>query len=100
MFEIFQSDKNQEFYFRFKDDTNQVILRSEGYKAKNNCVNGVESVKNNVTNASRIDRQTSGSGKMFFNVKASNGQVVATSKMYESEGDMNNDIEAIVKTCS
>lgn len=97
MFEIFKSDKNQEFYFRFKDDTDAVILRSEGYKAKNSCVNGVESVKNNATNASRIDKQTAGSGKLFFNIKSSNGQTVATSKMYDSEQDMTNDIEAIVK---
>lgn len=34
MFEIYQSPKNKQFYFRLKAKNSQIILASEGYKTK------------------------------------------------------------------
>lgn len=49
-FEVYQ-DKAGEFRFRLKATNGQVIATGEGYKAKNSCLNGVESVKKNVVDA-------------------------------------------------
>ncbi len=45
-FEIF-TDKAGEVRFRLKATNGQIIAVSEGYKAMNNCLNGIESVKKN-----------------------------------------------------
>ena len=49
-FEVYQ-DKAGEFRFRLKATNGQVIAIGEGYKAKNSCLNGVESVKKNAVDA-------------------------------------------------
>ncbi len=46
-FEIYL-DKAGEFRFRLKATNGQIIAVSEDYKAKDSCVNGIESVKKNV----------------------------------------------------
>jgi uncharacterized protein YegP (UPF0339 family) len=46
-FEIHQSPKNKEFYFRLKAKNHQVILASEGYKTKASCQRGIASVVQN-----------------------------------------------------
>ena len=45
-FEIY-IDKAGETRFRLKATNGQIILASEGYKAKDSCLNGVESVRKN-----------------------------------------------------
>ena len=49
-FEIY-TDKAGEFRFRLKAVNGQIIAVSEGYKAMESCVNGVESVKKNAVDA-------------------------------------------------
>lgn len=47
MIEIFK-DKKKEFRFRVKARNGKIIAQSEGYKTKNSCENGIESLKDNV----------------------------------------------------
>lgn len=49
-FEVY-ADKAGEFRFRLKATNGEVIAVSEGYKAKDSCLNGVESVKKNAPEA-------------------------------------------------
>ena len=44
-------DKAGEFRFRLKARNGEIIGVSEGYKAKNSCLNGIESVKKNAPDA-------------------------------------------------
>jgi uncharacterized protein YegP (UPF0339 family) len=88
---------NGEFQFNLKAGNGQTILTSEGYSAKAGCENGIESVKTNSKDDSKFDRKTSTNGKPYFNLKASNGQIIGTSEMYESEASRDNGIE-LVKT--
>ena len=55
-------DKAGEFRFRLKASNGQIILASEGYKAKSGCINGIESVKKNAPDATVVDT-VSGSEK-------------------------------------
>ena len=70
---------------------------SEGYTTKANCLNGVESVKKNAQDDNKFDRKTSTNGKHYFNLKATNGQIIGTSEMYESASGMENGIESVKK---
>ena len=49
-FEVYL-DKAGEYRFRLKATNGEVILASEGYKAKKSCENGIESVRKNAADA-------------------------------------------------
>jgi len=95
-FEV-KTRKNGEFQFNLKAGNGQVILSSEGYTTKANCLNGIESVKKNAQDDNKFDRKTSTNGKHYFNLKATNGQIIGTSEMYESASGMENGIESAKK---
>ncbi|KIA97520.1 hypothetical protein OA93_13395 [Flavobacterium sp. KMS] len=86
---------NGEFQFNLKAGNGQTILASEGYSAKAGCLNGIESVKTNSQDDSKFDRKTSTNGKPYFNLKATNGQIIGTSEMYESVAARDNGIESV-----
>ncbi len=49
-FELF-TDKAGEFRFRLKARNGEIIAVSEGYKKKDSCLNGIESVRKNAPEA-------------------------------------------------
>lgn len=89
--------KNGEFQFNLKATNGQVILSSEGYTTKAACLNGVESVKKNSQVEERFEIKVAKNGKPFFNLKASNGQVIGGSQMYASERTMKQGIASVMK---
>lgn len=89
--------KNGEYQFNLKATNGQVILTSEGYKTKASCLNGVESVKKNSQDEKRFNKKVASNGKPFFNLMATNGQVIGSSQMYANETNMNNGIASVMK---
>lgn len=89
--------KDGEFQFNLKASNGQVILTSEGYTTKENCKNGVESVKKNSPLDERYDRLVAKNGKAYFNLKATNGQIIGTSEQYESVASRDSGIESVKK---
>ncbi len=57
-FEYWQSNKNGQWYFHLKADNNEIIAHSEGYTTKDNCISGIDSVKNNASNAGVTETET------------------------------------------
>jgi uncharacterized protein YegP (UPF0339 family) len=86
---------NGEFQFNLKANNGQTILASEGYATKPNCENGIESVKRNAQDDAKFDRKTATNGKPYFNLKATNGQIIGTSEMYETEASRDNGIASV-----
>lgn len=95
-FELYK-DKAGEFRFRLKAGNGETILASEGYKRRASATNGIASVQKNAQNEARFERKTSKSGKEMFNLKATNGQVIGTSEMYESASGRDNGIASVMK---
>ena len=50
-FEIWESTKDGMWYFHLKAPGGEIIANSEGYTTKDNCRNGIESVKKYAPNA-------------------------------------------------
>ncbi|RKS56041.1 hypothetical protein BC962_1018 [Gillisia mitskevichiae] len=94
-FEI-KKDKAGEFRFNLKASNGQIILSSEGYKAKPSCMNGIESVKKNSQKDSNFERKDA-NGKYRFNLKSTNSQVIGTSESYTSSAAMENGIASVMK---
>ncbi len=94
---VISKRKNGEFQFVLKAGNGQVILASEGYSTKAACDNGIESVRKNSQVDARFDRLEAKSGKFYFNLKATNGQIVGNSEMYESAAARDNGIASVAK---
>ena len=95
-FEI-KTRKNGEFQFNLKATNGQVILTSEGYKSKASCINGVESVKKNCQDEKRFEVKEASNGKPYFNLMATNGQIIGSSQMYANQVNMKNGIASVMK---
>lgn len=92
---VISKRNNGDFQFNLKAGNGQVILASQGYADKAGAKNGVESVRKNSADDGRFERKTSSNGKPFFNLLASNGQVIGSSEMYESEAARDNGIKSV-----
>lgn len=89
--------RNGEFQFNLKASNGQVILSSEGYTKKENCINGIESVRKNSQIESQFERLESKNGKPYFNLKATNGQIIGTSELFETETGRDFAIASVMK---
>ena len=49
-FEVYK-DNRDEYRFRLKAANGEIIASSEGYSSKSACLNGIESVKKNASDA-------------------------------------------------
>lgn len=93
-YEISKSSDGQ-FKFVLKAGNAETILSSELYKARASADNGIASVQANSGNDDRYERKTASNGKPYFNLKATNGQVIGTSQMYASEDSRDNGIQSV-----
>ncbi|NLR58897.1 YegP family protein [Chitinophaga polysaccharea] len=92
---VISKDAKGEFRFKLNAGNGETILASEGYTTKANCENGIASVRTNSQHDERFEKKTSSNGKHYFNLKATNGQVIGTSEMYESTSGRDNGIASV-----
>ena len=93
-FVLFKSTKNNEYYFRLQAANGEPILASEGYTTKQNCENGIDSVKNHAPYDSNYERKDN-IGNYTFNLKATNNQVIGRSENYTSSQGRENGIDSV-----
>jgi uncharacterized protein YegP (UPF0339 family) len=91
---------NGKFFFSLKAGNGEKILGSEMYETKSAAENGIESVKKNAGDDARYEKKTSNKGDFYFNLKASNGQVIGSSEMYSSESGRDNGIESVKRNAA
>lgn len=88
-----------QFRFLLKGDGGETLLTSELYRSKDTAENGFASVRANSAVDTRYDKKVSSNGKPYFNLQATNHQVIGTSPMYGSEQARDAAIAA-VKACA
>lgn len=93
-FELSKSSDGQ-FRFVLKAGNAETILTSELYKAKASAENGIASVQANCASDERYEKKAASNGKLFFNLKAANSQVIGTSQMYGSEAARDGGIASV-----
>ena len=94
MFEL-KNKEGSSYHFTLKAKNGQVILNSEIYSSKTAAINGISSIQKNAVEDDKYERKTAKDGKFFFNLKATNGQVIGSSQMYSSESGMENGINSV-----
>lgn len=98
--------------FDLKAGNGEIIVTSEVYNSDAACQNGIESVKKNAPVAAVEDQTVEGyaveknpkfeiykdkAGEFRFRLKATNGQVIATSEGYKAIASCKNGIESVKK---
>lgn len=94
---VIKQMSNGQYYFSLKASNGEILVTSEGYTSKSGCMNGIESVKINAVRGNQFIEKTSSNGKYYFNLKSQNGQIIATSQMYNNKNSMLGGIEAVRK---
>ncbi|WP_416190659.1 YegP family protein [Neisseria sp. CCUG12390] len=79
-FELRKSDDGH-FSFILSDDDDKTLLKSEQYNSKASAQNGIESIRKNSVQDARYELKESNNGKFYFNLKATNGQIIGTSPL-------------------
>lgn len=92
---IIKKTSNDQYRFNLKANNGEKILTSETYTTKAGCENGINSVKSNAADDSKYEKLESTNNKYYFNLKATNGQIIGTSEMYESSGGRDKGIESV-----
>ncbi|MBZ0328630.1 MAG: YegP family protein [Altibacter sp.] len=95
MFELKKS--GDKFHFVLKAANGQVILTSQMYASKASAMNGIESVKKNCGDEKCFEIKTAKNGKIHFNIKSTNGQIIGSSQMYAGESGAKNGIASVAK---
>ncbi len=95
IFSIFVG-KDEQFYWHLQDAEGTILGKSEGYKARKSAENGIESTRKNATDRKRFDIKETEGGKWMWNLKATNGQVVCTSNLFDSEEDANGCVDTVM----
>ena len=95
MFELKKS--GEKFHFVLKAANGQVILTSQMYASKASAMNGIESVKKNCGDDNCFEIKTAKNGKIHFNIKSTNGQIIGSSQMYAGESGAKNGIASVAK---
>ncbi|MEO9147704.1 MAG: YegP family protein [Ginsengibacter sp.] len=92
---VIKTGKDGQHYFSLKAGNGEKILASEGYTSKAGCNNGIASVKTNSQDDSKYEKKSSTNGKHYFVLKATNGQIIGTSEMYENTSGRDNGIASV-----
>lgn len=78
-------DAGGQWYFGLYAKNGALVLRSERYLTEAAALNGAFSVADNGATAARYQIKATASGKYYFVLTATNGQVIGTSEMYSSK---------------
>lgn len=95
-FELNKS-KNGQFNFALKTDNDHVLLRSEQYESKPAAQSAIASIQTNSAHDARYEKKVASDGRLYFNLKAGNHEIIGTSPMYGTE-QARDDSMASVKT--
>ena len=108
---VIKDTANGGFKFDLKAGNGEIIASSQVYKSQKSCEAGVASVKNNalaevedqtvenveVKKHPKYELYTDKAGEFRFRLKASNGEIIATSEGYKQKASALNGIESIGK---
>ncbi len=95
-FDVFQG-ANSRYYFNFSAANHEIILASQSYSSRTGAIGGVLSVLDNAGDELAYDLRPANGGGYYFNVKAGNGQIIATSEVYSTKSNANRGIETVTR---
>lgn len=99
-FEIIRHRKDGAFQFNLRATSGQLLVSSGecGYRTKESCKKGIESVRRNSADRAKTEVvPTYGGGKQFV-VKSANGRVIASSQPHIDDNSLQATLRAVRNT--
>ena len=101
---IVKTAKDGQTYFTLTAANGEPIGKSEMYSSKSSAMNGIESVQKNAPKAEangatnpKFNIKEGNDGKTYFNLTATNGEIILQSQGYASKDGAMNGIESVQK---
>lgn len=85
-FEVFKGSDGK-YYVHLLAVNGQQVLSMQGYTTQANAKKGITSVKANIAADATVEFRTAADGRVYFVVKGSNGEVVASSELYSTRSN-------------
>lgn len=95
-FDLFE-DAAGEYRFHLAASNGEILVSSEGYSSRTAALNGILSVLDNAGFTSRYVVFDTPSGGAYFNLRAGNHAVIATSEIYASRDNAWRGVDATVR---
>ncbi len=92
---VVSKKSNGEYQFNLILESGKVILTSGGFTDRESCEKAIDSVRNYARDYSRYERKTSSENKSYFNLKAGNGKVIATSELYDAASGRDSGVASV-----
>ena len=87
-----KKDSNNKYSFNFKAKSGRILLNSIPFNNKLEITKTVNELKSNNDRELVFERKTNFDGKFLFNLKNKQGQLIGSSKLYDSEAGLENGI--------
>ncbi len=84
------------YNFQLRAKNGRVVLRSESYTSEAAALNGTFSVADNGTREKNFEILEAANGDYYFNLKATNGQIIGTSQMYSTKSNATRGMRSMV----
>lgn len=91
-----KTDTAGKYFFNLHAANGAIVLRSERYETLAAALNGAFSVSDNGTTATRYQLLPASNGGTYFNLMATNGQIIATSEIYANQANATRARDAII----
>lgn len=89
--------KSGQYHFNLVAANNEVILTSEHYPHKTNCLKGLQSVQDHSQDIANFEKRISKKNEPYFILKARNHEPIGTSEMYSSNQMRDHGIDVVMK---
>ncbi len=94
-FETFRGEDGQ-YYFRLRAGNGEIVLQSEGYKAKQSALDGIASVRDNGKTSAQYKLDEAADGLYYWHLSAKNGEIIGRSETYATKSNATRGVSDIV----
>jgi uncharacterized protein YegP (UPF0339 family) len=89
--------QNGLYYFNLKASNGEIVLQSQAYSSEAAALNATFAVVSNGADKGNYDVNKSADGGAYFNLKAANGEIIATSEVYYSTSNAKRAVNSVMK---
>jgi uncharacterized protein YegP (UPF0339 family) len=95
LFEVYQ-DTKKEWRFRIKSKQGHILMASEAYTQRHNCLEGFASCKVNGINKKNYNVLTSKNKKFYYTLVAQNHEIIGTSPLYTTAEERDTALNTLI----
>jgi uncharacterized protein len=97
---VLETAKSGQIYWNLVAGNGEKILHSEMYESKAGAKGGIASVQKNASDRKLFTKGKNSKGQYWFELKATNNEIIGKSQMYADEKTCDNGIESVMRNAA